>query len=185
MKHFCKSLVFLLSLVLTASLFLAGCGAKTDESSTGPATPSLETGSFDVSKLLTREEAATILGEAVNPAKITLPDITPAQGHLLFFDTASANGNYLQVGVIPDSAELAAINQTAELLYTTTRDQIVQNGISVEGIGDEAVWGTKPNFLYILKEPYYITIAVSGNGDATADFELAKKVAALISPRLP
>ncbi len=169
--------------LLASAALVAGCGGATDEASSGSQTPAAsQTAGFDVSSLLTQDEAADFLGTAVGPAKITLPEIAPAQPYLLFYEAADGSDRFIQVGVVPDSPELAAIDQTAEKIYLSTRDDIVEGEEMLDGIGQEAFWGTLG--LHVLQGPYYVTIGV-GNTNDPANLTLAKEVAALVLPRLP
>ncbi len=170
------------SACLSLGILLAGCGGATDTQQDPIDTEAVSTEqSFDVAALLTRDEAAGFLQAEVAEPAVTLPEIAPAQPYLLFIETVDTS-EFLQVGVVPDSPALAEIGQTAEQLYISTRDEIVENEVPVDGVGDEAFWGTLG--LHILQGPYYVTIGV-GNTNDPANLELAKKIAEVVLPRLP
>jgi hypothetical protein len=170
------------SACISLAVLLTGCGGapNTQQDPGEPALNSTEQ-SIDVSTLLTREEAAEFLKTEVGEALVTLPEMSPAQPYLLFFESTDAS-KFIQVGVLPDSAPLAEIGQTAEQIYTSTRDDIVENEVPVDGVGDEAFWGTLG--LHIHQGPYYVTIGV-GNTNNPANLELAKEIAGVVLPRLP
>ena len=182
-----RHLFSLLACLLVSVALWSGCGGGSDEgASTGSQPPAssaaTDAAGFDVASLLTPDEAASLLGSPVAPATVTLPDIAPAQPYLLFFETADGSDRFIQVGVIPDSPQLAAIDQTAEKIYLSTRDDIVDGEEMIAGIGQEAFWGTLG--LHIWQGPYYVTIGV-GNTNDPANLDLAKEIAALVLPRLP
>lgn len=172
--------------ILVMAIFvIAGCGnaGKTAEDqgdSTAKKTTSSEV--TDVRTLLTRAEAAELLGEPVKEPDYQVKE--PMGQQLLFFSTEADTAlRFIQVSVVQNegmSGNLQSSGYNVIKLYQETKKMFKDNQ-SVTGIGDEAFWAT--NGLHILKGNYYINIS-TGNTEDPANLELAKKVADKVIPRL-
>ena len=79
---------------------------------------------------------------------------------------------------MPDN--IVEAGQSAEVIYYSLKDNDLDMK-EIEGIGDEAFWGT--GGLYVLKEDVYFTISV-GNSSVPENVEICKSLAEIVISRL-
>lgn len=109
--------------------------------------------------LISQEEAAAILGQPVHNGE---KKETKAVGLKLCIYTGKKDAKFLQIG-LTQQAFMPANGQSPQAIYTSLKNNL-PTPISVEGIGDEAF--IAPPGLHILKNGYYITLAVGNSADA-------------------
>jgi hypothetical protein len=173
----------LIVLVFTALFLPCGCGEGGFSTPTGT-DEALKTGKFIVPcSLVIKAEAEEILGETLKEPEPQDSTNTMGQQTCFFFPTSDTSFTYLQVSVVQTSAmpsRMVSSGMNAARIFQQTKDNMT--GIKeLEGVGDEAFWGTFG--LHIMTGDVYIIISVGSSSDP-ANLEKAKKIALLILKRL-
>lgn len=159
----------LILLVCFLSIILLGCNANDSET-------------MDVCSLITKEEAETAIDMAVDDGEFTEQE---ALGQRMCFydgkeDTIGAS--FVQISILRTEEmpkKVTESGQTAKTIYADIKDNI-ENKASIEGLGDDAFWGT--NGLYVLKGDAFFNIGV-GNSDRPENMEISKGLAEIVLER--
>lgn len=169
--------------VITCLLLFAGCGQG---GSTATADNSDKASKSDrliaPCSLLTRAEAEEIMGEKLKEPEPKDPRNPLGQKICFFPAAAEASFIYLQVSLVQTAAMSPGIKSSgmnAEKIYRQTKENLTDIK-ELEGIGDEAFWGSLG--LHILAGDAYWVIGVGSSSDP-ANIEKAQKIAALILKR--
>lgn len=177
--------------VIYAFMVLTGCSA--DAENTSQADPSdaeitvsestaqsNESGNTVVAaviepeQLISKEEAAVLLGEAVLDGEKTENAVVGQK--ICFYDaTDEASDQFLQIGIIQQAFMPEDSTNTPESIYKTTRDYGDGSQV-VTGIGDEAILAG--GGYYILSGDYVI-IVCAGNTDDPAVLAVLDEAGAL------
>ena len=170
-----KKIRFTLTILLLASVALAGCGgAKTEETKGNTAQPSStdsskpSSGNLDACALLTKADAESLLGGSVKEPTTTRNEnggTVVSQCHY------SNEAGDKQVGLLARQAPTSA---EAKQIFGTARS--ASKGLSgtdpqtVSGLGDDAYWTDgNLNQLNVLKDEVWLIITTrQGKGDRLA-----------------
>lgn len=158
------------------------------------ATGELSPGAVDACALLTREEAASIIGE---PVTDTQTSGKSAEGldisQCYIAATTPANSVSLVVTQKGTGTETRDPREQWEQTFDTDRhdddekeDRERKPPEKVEGLGDAAFWIANPigSALYVLKANTYVRISIGGAADQAAKLEKSKAIAHLMLNRL-
>jgi hypothetical protein len=137
----------------------------------------------DPAQLLSKAEAEVLLDEPIKEPEVE--DTENAMGQILYhYDPVSEDSrSFIQISLVKNqlmSDNLKEQDYDVTKLYTETKTMLgdVQE---IEGIGENAFWGT--NGLYLVKGDYYLNIAV-GNSSDPENLTLAQKIAEKVVERL-
>lgn len=137
--------------------------------------------SFNPCELLTKDEAASLAGEAVNGPEEKESHNPLGQKMCLF--TTESSSRLIQISVVRTvdiAPKIRKQGQTAGKIYATTKEMLAPLE-PVPGIGDDACWGTPG--LHILKGEVYVLVSV-GNTSKSENLELARRIALKVVSRL-
>lgn len=171
-----KMIIIITMFTLVISVF--GCGSKDTESMDMNNEPK-KTESFDITSLITKEEAENAIGMEVKDAIITEQEaIGQVQcfydGVELDIETGFVQLSILRTENMPDNG------QTVEGIYSDIKDNDLDKE-AIDEIGDDAFWGT--GGLHVLKGDVYFNISV-GNSDVKGNIEICKNLAKIVLERL-
>lgn len=148
-------------LPLCAVLLFTGCSGndpeKTDIGSGNPAVEQQASKLIEPCNLITAEDAATILGEAVKPAEKSEKQVVGMK--LCMYNAQSDSMEFLQVTLTQDAFMQPGGIPTASI-YKSLKDNFEGMRTDIEGVGDEAFIST--GGIYIMSDGYYIQIG-AGN----------------------
>lgn len=171
-------------MLVVCLLLLAGCGGGSEqagepEGDAGEAESAAVGEAVNPWDLYTQAEAEAALGEKCNA---DLKDTQNPMGQkIAFYDTASEDDfRFIQVGIVQDEG-IKAEGVSARQIYDDTKNALTDGAQPIEGIGEDAFWGT--NGLHIFVGSSYINIS-TGNSSDPANLELAKQVAEVVLSRL-
>ena len=175
------SLVFCL-LVLA----LAGCGESTStgtakNQSEGNKGQRAEASLLDPCNIITKSDAEAALGEPVSQEQPE-SSINPLNQKQCVYSSTSSD-RFIIVSLLQTSGLTGAMReqgQSAATIYKTIKENL-DPVKSVQGIGDDACWGTPG--LHILAGDVYLVIGV-GNTSKPENLEMAKNLAATALNRL-
>jgi hypothetical protein len=142
--------------VLLAAMITLGAGAHANHllAQATPRSPA----SSDACGLLTREDAAAALGEAVTDSHVT-PNVSDA-------GTIASACEYAGSGLHRINLSLMRIPAAQVSMYREMCAQQKQDGLA--GMGDVACWyQDKHEELHVMKGSAFISIELSRNGDPT------------------
>lgn len=162
-----KSIAILIGLIIIA--IVAGCSSSKNAGSIN--TPGKQqTKLLEPEMLISKQEAAQFIGQPVKDAE---KKETKSVGMKLcvYNPVKEGTAKFLQV-TITQQAFMPANGQTPQSIYESLKNNF-KNAVKVDGVGDEAF--IAPPGLHMLKNGYYITIAV-GNSDDEKNRELLKSV---------
>jgi hypothetical protein len=183
----------LVLLIFCVLLCVAGCGSSAKTGAPrGDAGGAKETGTakelIDPRTLLTGAEAESALGEPVKEPKFT-DSKNPMGQKLCFYEPVDENSfKFVQIGLVQNEGmtkNLRDSGYNVKQLYEETKKNLIQDGNSVTGIGDDAFWGA--GGLHILEGNVYLTIGVDvckGKIDKRENRDLEKNIANLVVSRL-
>lgn len=135
---------------------------------------------FDPCALLTREEATTLVGEAIGVPE-RQDSHNPLGQKMCLYPAESSR--LLQLSVIRDAdihARIRQRGQSAATVFHTTEEMLAPVE-TVAGVGDQAFWATPG--LHLLKGETYLVVSV-GNTSKRENLPLARKIAMKVLPRL-
>jgi len=163
MKWFCTILVACIAIVS----IVTGCSSKVDNSSktsTNPPAVNQEKSSqlgklIEPDELISKSEAQQLIGETVKDAE---KKETKQVGMKLCVYNSISGSKFLQVSVT-QAAFMPQNGQSPKSIYATLKNNL-KDATKVDGVGDEAF--IAPPGLHLLKNNYYITIAVGNSGNA-------------------
>jgi len=193
-----KRFSFIIVLLLSMALCLTGCagsGAKVpqvpkapeaaeSEAASAPAVSTPAAGQdstpagdiIEPEQLISKPEAEQLLGEAVKDGE---KKEQPVVGKKICFYNAQNEDSlsFLQIS-ITQAAFMKSGSQTPESIYAATKEALIETDEqrSISGVGDEYFFGTPG--LHILKDGYYLCIAV-GNSDDSKVQEVLEQAGAL------
>ncbi|RJX24003.1 MAG: hypothetical protein C4563_00900 [Desulfobulbus sp.] len=179
-----------LCLLASVLILFAGCGGEEKSSEAGRDTQTeVRTTGGNASELklkkpctlLTRTEAAGLLGEAVNEGNY---DEQKAVGMKKCFYEAADSDKFLQItvqqpGFMPQ--HVLAAGQSPKTIFAETRKMLTDGRIDLAGMGDAAFIGT--GGLHLLTGDCYITIG-AGNPDRDGNREKLEAAARLVLDKL-
>jgi hypothetical protein len=156
----------------------------------------LSTGAVDACSLLTREEAASIIGEAVTntqPSGKFDGGVDISQCYIAA--TTPANSVSLvvyQKAMRPGARDPKEMWEQAFEKEHPEREEEEEKGEKkkkperIEGVGDAAFWIANPigSVLYVLKTNSYLRISIGGAADQATKLEKSKAIAQLALKRL-
>jgi len=167
-------------------LALSGCGESTStgtekNQSVGNTGQTLQTYLLDPCKIITKTDAEAALGESVNQEHPETA-VNPLNQKQCFYSSTSSD-RFISVSILQTEGLTPPVReqgQSAATIYRTIRENLdpVQ---AVQGIGDDACWGTPG--LHILVGDTYLVIGV-GNTNKPENLELAKSLAVIAIGRL-
>lgn len=115
-------------------------------------------------ELISRQEAEELLGEPVKEGE-KKEQHAVGQKICYYGGQDEDSGRFLQISVV-QTAFIAetALTRTAEEIYFETKEALTETSEQrkIEGVGDEYFFGTPG--LHILKDGYYLSIAVGNTG---------------------
>jgi hypothetical protein len=182
-----KKRILLIVFVCILSLCSFGCSSDDPENNDGSeingANGTEKSQPIDACSLITKAEAEAAIGMAVEEPEFSEQ---PATGQkTCFYDGTEENigTGFVQLSILrtdemPDN--IVEAGQSAEVIYYSLKDNDLDMK-EIEGIGDEAFWGT--GGLYVLKEDVYFTISV-GNSSVPENVEICKSLAEIVISRL-
>ncbi len=160
MKSFAKICLGTLLLLL-----LCACGAPAGDPAAAPSQPPqappehhAAAAVIEPSSLISKEEAEEILGVTLDTAESSEQEQVGLKQRFY-----GSEDHFLQLSLTQQAMMPAEQRQTPESLYRAIVENF-EDAIPVEGIGDEAHFATPG--LHILKDGYYILIAVGNLDDA-------------------
>jgi len=160
--------------VAAVILVVAGISAAAARASGAQATPSTKTSAtaFDPCALLTKQEAAMAVGEAVGEPKPISPGGSAGPGvSMVHCEYQSAARHSVQVTVWRFSGDSAAMSVQIYRAECMKKERL-------PGVGDLACWNdAKHRELQVLKGATVLTIEINRNGDATEALTTAAKKA--------
>lgn len=174
--------VVLILFVCLLSLSILGCSKSDSENAETNKEPE-KAESLDVCTLVTKEEAEEAIGMEVEDGEFTEQEAI-GQKHC-FYDGKedSLKASFVQITLLrtEDMPDVVLDSgQTANSIYDDLKAN-VENKAAVEGIGDDAFWGT--GGLYVITGDIYFNVAV-GNTDVPENMEICKKLAEIVMTRI-
>jgi hypothetical protein len=170
------------TVVAAAILLMAGTSAAAARASGAQASPSTKTSAtaFDPCALLTKQEAATAVGEAVGEPKPIGPGRSAMPGMSVvaceYESATSHSGHSVQVTVWRFSGDSAGMSLQIYRAECMKKERL-------PGLGDLACWyNAEHRELQVLKGATILTVEIKRNGDAT---EALTTVAKKAVGRLP
>jgi hypothetical protein len=153
-------------LPLCTVLLFAGCGGNSSQQSDvggGNATVQQQTSKIiEPCQLITQEEAAKLLGEAVKPAEKSEQKVVGMK--LCMYNPASGEPvPFLQISLTQDAFFPPGGVGTASI-YKSLKDNFKDMRTDVDGVGDEAFITT--GGIYIMADGYYIQIGAGNTRNA-------------------
>ncbi len=153
-------------LPLCTVLLFAGCGGNsTRQPETGGGNTAVQQQASKIiepCQLITQEEAAQLLGEAVNPAEKSEQKVVGMK--LCLYSPASGEPiPFLQVSLTQDAFFPPGGVGTASI-YNSLKDNFKGMRTDVEGVGDDAFITT--GGIYIMADGYYIQIGAGNTSNA-------------------
>ncbi|AOS83094.1 hypothetical protein BIU88_02395 [Chlorobaculum limnaeum] len=153
-------------LPLCAVLLFGGCGGdSSQQSDTGGGNSPVQRQSSKIiepCQLITQEEAAKLLGEAVKPAEKSEQQVVGMK--LCLYNPASGEPiPFLQVSLTQDAFFPPGGVGTASI-YKSLKDNFEGMRTDVEGVGDEAFIAS--GGIYIMADGYYIQIGAGNTSNA-------------------
>jgi hypothetical protein len=153
-------------LPLCALLLFAGCGGNSaPQSDTDSGNASVQQQASKIiepCQLITQEEAAKLLGEAVKPAEKSEQQVVGMK--LCLYNPASGEPiPFLQVSLTQDAFFPPGGVGTASI-YKSLKDNFEGMRTDVEGVGDEAFITT--GGIYIMADGYYIQVGAGNTSNA-------------------
>ncbi|MBN2346134.1 MAG: hypothetical protein JXO51_07055 [Candidatus Aminicenantes bacterium] len=174
--------------ILGAAALIAafsGCSEKGSDGQAGPAGAAAPRAASSAvtapCALIVKAQVEAIFGEPFQEGEDKSRERHPLGQRICFWNTAKPGSfRFLQVSIIRTSAMPAGKSPGAAAIFRQTRETLtpIQDVVDV---ADEAFWGTMG--LHLLQGEAYVNIAV-GSSDQPGNLEIAKKVAAIILPRL-
>ena len=160
-----RRVIVILSVVLYTAAVLAGCSGKVQNSrAAGTASERI----IEPCELVSKPEAEQLTGVSLKDAEKT--DTRAVGMKLCIYNAADeSSARFLQIS-ITQQAFMPDNGQTPKSIFQSLKDNF-DDAVAVEGIGDEAF--IAPPGLHLLKEDYYICIAV-GNSDDGNNREILK-----------
>ncbi|MCF8215331.1 MAG: hypothetical protein K9I59_00470 [Chlorobium sp.] len=153
-------------LPLCAVLLFTGCSSnapeKTDAGSGNTVVEQPASKLIEPCELITGEDAATILGEAVKPAKKSEKQVVGMK--LCLYNARSDSIEFLQVTLTQDAFMQPGGIPTASI-YKSLKDNFEDMRTDIEGVGDEAFIST--GGIYIMSDGYYIQIGAGNTSNET------------------
>lgn len=153
-------------LPLCTVLLFAGCGGNsTQQSGTGGGNTSVQQQSSKIiepCQLITQDEAAKLLGEAVKPAEKSEQKVVGMK--LCMYNPASGEPiPFLQVSLTQD-AFFPPGGAGATSIYKSLKDNFEGMRTDIDGVGDEAFIAS--GGIYIMADGYYIQIGAGNTSNA-------------------
>lgn len=153
-------------LPLCAVLLFAGCGGdSSQQSDTGGGNAAVQRQASKIiepCQLISQEEAAKLLGEAVKPAEKSEQQVVGMK--LCLYNPASGEPiPFLQVSLTQDAFFPPGGVGTASI-YKSIKDNFEGMRTDVEGVGDEAFITT--GGIYIMADGYYIQVGAGNTSNA-------------------
>lgn len=149
---------------ICALLLFPGCSGnapeKTETAGENAAVQQQASKLIEPCDLITGEDAAKILGEAVKPAEKSEKQVVGLK-LCMYNPVAESSMQFLQVSLTQD-AFFPPGGVGAASIYRSLKDVFEKTGTDIEGVGDEAFIAT--NGIYILSGKYYIQIAAGNTG---------------------
>lgn len=180
MEKFIRTIVAILCIAALSS-GCAGTGAQTPPVSLSPnsqenaqqaqtsapaETPGESPRVIEPEELISKEEAAQLTGEAVQPGEKSEQPVVGQK--ICFYDSANEESRvFLQIS-ISQNAFMSNDNQDTETIYNVTKENIIETGEQrqIEGLTGDYFFGTPG--LHIFKDGYYLCIASGGTDDEKA-----------------
>lgn len=182
-----NKVVILLIFLCIINFSIIGCGndGKNNNSTSAEGNTlttkesSKEAKQLDVSILITKEEAEDAIGMPVEDAQISKQEAIGQ--HILYyngkeFKPTAASFVQLSISRTQDMSH----KQSAKTIFTGINNNL-EDHQSIEGLGDEAFWGT--GGLYVLKGEIFFSVAV-GNTGKPENLEICKKLARIVLKRI-
>jgi len=182
-----KTRISVILFVFVLSLCSFGCSSSDSGNNDGPdingANDTENEQPLDACSLITKAEAEAAIGMVVKEPEFTEQ---PATGQkICFYDGTEEDigTGFVQLSIsrtadMPDN--MIASGQSAKTIYYSLKDNDLDMK-EIEGIGDEAYWGT--GGLYVLKEDVYFNISV-GNSSVQENVEICKNLAEIVISRI-
>jgi hypothetical protein len=154
-----KKLSVFLALLLAATVLVSCTGAKTN---TGPNGNSAKTGLIEPEQLISKAEAAQLLGEVVKDGEKS-EKAAVGQKTVFYAPANESAKNYIQIS-LTQSAFLNSTSNTPQSIYATMKENLkdASKTMKVDGIGSEYFFGTSG--LHVLCNGYYISIMAGNSG---------------------
>ncbi|MBN1929618.1 MAG: hypothetical protein JW764_08770 [Chlorobiaceae bacterium] len=162
-----RSTTIIRILPLCAVLLFAGCGGNpTQPSDTGNGNATVQQQASKIiepCQLVTQDEAAQLLGEAVKPAEKSEQQVVGMK--LCMYNPASGEPiPFLQVSLTQD-AFFPPGGVGAASIYKSLKDNFEGMRTDVDGVGDEAFIAS--GGIYIMADGYYIQIGAGNTSNPT------------------
>ncbi|UWX58115.1 hypothetical protein NY406_02245 [Chlorobaculum sp. MV4-Y] len=154
-------------LPLCAALLFAGCGGNSTQQSgadSGNAAVQQKASKIiEPCQLITQDDAAKLLGEAVKPAEKSEKKVVGMK--LCMYNPASGEPiPFLQVSLTQD-AFFPPGGAGAAAIYKSLKDNFEGMRTDIDGVGDEAFIAS--GGIYIMADGYYIQIGAGNTSNAT------------------
>jgi hypothetical protein len=153
-------------LPLCTVLLFAGCGGdSSQQSDTGGGNASVQPQASKIiepCQLVTQEEAAKLLGEAVKPAEKSENQVVGMK--LCLYNALNSDSmQFLQVSLTQDAFFPPGGVGTASI-YKSLKDNFKDMRSDIEGVGDDAFITT--GGIYIMADGYYIQVGAGNTSNA-------------------
>ncbi|AAM72883.1 MAG TPA: hypothetical protein DEB17_00660 [Chlorobaculum sp.] len=153
-------------LPLCTALLFAGCGGNsTPQSETGGGNAAVQQQASKIiepCQLITQDEAAKLLGEAVKPAEKSEKQVVGMK--LCMYKPASGEPiPFLQVSLTQDAC-FPPGGAGAASIYKSLKDNFEGMRTDIDGVGDEAFIAS--GGIYIMADGYYIQIGAGNTSNA-------------------
>jgi hypothetical protein len=153
-------------LPLCTVLLFAGCGGdSSQQSDTGGGNASVQPQASKIiepCQLVTQEEAAKLLGEAVKPAEKSENQVVGMK--LCLYNALNSDSmQFLQVSLTQDAFFPPGGVGTASV-YKSLKDNFKDMRSDIEGVGDDAFITT--GGIYIMADGYYIQVGAGNTSNA-------------------